>query len=263
MRFKIILQKSSKSRFIPINYQYAISSWLYKRIQEADPEFSNFLHGTGYSLQKKQYKLFTFGRLQTKPFNLHHDRLEMQSDFAEIEFSFVADQAAENFIKGVFMNQIMPVHDAIGGVELQVIRVETLPRPWFKETMQYRLLTPVCISHQPEGQRYAQYLAPDHDRFAEILYDNLLRKYAAMQMHLAGGVVPDNQPFDFQFKLLSPYKSKLVNIKTYSEEATNLRGYLFDFELTAPVELQELGYYSGFGEKNSMGMGMGEVRSEK
>ena len=260
MRFKIVLERTSRSRFLPLNYQYAISSWIYKRIQEADPQFSNFLHCTGYGLEKKQYKLFTFGRLQTRPFQLHHDRMEMKGNFASIEFSFVADRAAENFIKGVFMNQVMPVYDAIGGVELQVIRVETLPRPWFEETMQYRLHTPVCISSQLEGHRYAQYLAPDHERFAEILYDNLLRKYAALQMHLAGGVVPDNQPFDFQFRLLSPFKSKLINIKTYSEEATSLRGYLFDFELKAPVELQELGYYAGFGEKNSMGMGIGEVR---
>ena len=260
MRFKIILEKSSNARFLPINYQYPISSWIYKRIQEADPSFSNFLHGSGYNLEKKQYKLFTFGQLQSKPFKLHHDRLEMKGDFASIEFSFVADQAAENFIKGLFMNQVMPVHDAVGGVELQVVRVETLPRPWLKETMQYRLHTPMCISSQVEGKKYAQYLAPDHERFAEILYDNLLRKYAAMQMHLAGGVVPDERPFDFGFKLLSPYRSKLITIKNYSEEASKVRGYLFDFELTAPVELQEVGYYAGFGEKNSMGMGMGEVR---
>ncbi|MCB0538258.1 MAG: CRISPR-associated endoribonuclease Cas6, partial [Bacteroidetes bacterium] len=29
----------------------------------------------------------------------------------------------------------------------------------------------------------------------------------------------------------------------------------FHFELTAPVELHEIGYEAGFGEKNSMGFG--------
>jgi CRISPR-associated endoribonuclease Cas6 len=39
-----------------------------------------------------------------------------------------------------------------------------------------------------------------------------------------------------------------------------LRGYEFSFELTAPIELHEMGYNAGFGEKNAAaGMGLVQV----
>lgn len=48
MRFKLVLERISSGRFMPLNYQYAVSSWIYKKIQEADPDYSRFLHRGGY-----------------------------------------------------------------------------------------------------------------------------------------------------------------------------------------------------------------------
>ena len=36
---------------------------------------------------------------------------------------------------------------------------------------------------------------------------------------------------------------------------SKLIGYQFDFFLDAPAELIRIGYYTGFGEKNSVGFG--------
>jgi CRISPR-associated endoribonuclease Cas6 len=33
---------------IPINYQYELSSWIYKVIERADAQYSDFLHNKGF-----------------------------------------------------------------------------------------------------------------------------------------------------------------------------------------------------------------------
>ncbi|PIY05025.1 MAG: hypothetical protein COZ21_04960, partial [Bacteroidetes bacterium CG_4_10_14_3_um_filter_31_20] len=42
-------------------------------------------------------------------------------------------------------------------------------------------------------------------------------------------------------------------------EETFLKGFLFDFKITAPHELIKIGYYAGFGKANSLGFGCAEV----
>ena len=85
-----------------------------------------------------------------------------------------------------------------------------------------------------------------------------------MQLSTAGGILSDEvESYDFDFKLLSAPKQKLVTIKPYTDNETKVRGFVYSFRLKAPVALQELGYYAGFGEKNSMGFGCGEVDYEE
>ena len=64
---------------------------------------------------------------------------------------------------------------------------------------------------------------------------------------------------DLRFELINKPKSKLIKIKTDTPQQTHIKGFLFDFKLSAPVELMKLGYFAGFGEKNSLGFGCGEV----
>lgn len=59
--------------------------------------------------------------------------------------------------------------------------------------------------------------------------------------------------------LSSTPKSRLIKLKAYTPEETRVRGWLYEFELEAPVEIQELGFYARFGEKNSMGFGCVKV----
>ncbi|MBP8945755.1 MAG: hypothetical protein KBG25_07665, partial [Paludibacteraceae bacterium] len=64
---------------------------------------------------------------------------------------------------------------------------------------------------------------------------------------------------EFGFSLLGGIRQKLIRIKAGKADETFLKGFEFEFKLTAPVELMRIGYYSGFGEKNSLGFGCVEV----
>ena len=106
--------------------------------------------------------------------------------------------------------------------------------------MRFRTLSPICVSQNVVGEKHAQYVAPEQEQFSQLLVQNLLRKQQAHQRQLT---VP--------FRVLSKPEQKLIHVR-----GTKIRCYLFNFELTAPTDLLEMGYFSGFGEKNSMGFGM-------
>lgn len=48
MQFKITLLSDRKSNIIPINYQYPLSSAIYKIIAKGDSGYSNLLHESKY-----------------------------------------------------------------------------------------------------------------------------------------------------------------------------------------------------------------------
>jgi len=62
-----------------------------------------------------------------------------------------------------------------------------------------------------------------------------------------------------RFKLLDTPRKNGILIKKGRSETIKTIGYLFKFELTAPVELQNTGYFSGFGRFNALGCGYADV----
>lgn len=265
MRFLLTLQVLNKQRFLPVNYQYELSSWIYGRIAAADKDFADYLHQRGFGLGGRRFKLFTFSPLDLRPFRLHKERgvFELRGDHVKLLVSFSLEPAAEGFIRGLFSEQQFGLGDKISRVDFEVAQIETLAAPYFQKTMQYSALSPVCVSRPArEGEHYAQYLYPHDTEFAPRLMDNLVQKWAAQEVFVHEGAVPEVQhpKNDLQLKVLTEKpKSKLVTLKAFTSQQSKVKGYLFDFELTAPMELQELAYAAGVGEKGSMGFGMVEV----
>lgn len=261
MRFQLILSRTGKGNFLPFSYQYELSAWIYKIIEGADQEFSRFLHEEAFVSGARRFKLFTFSNLDLRPFKIHkdHGRIEMQGHEAVLQISFLIDKAAEHFIKGLFLNQHLGLGDRISRVDFTVNRIEACPPPVFRETMRYRTLSPVCLSRQ--GEKHAQYLRPDDPEYAAFFVSNLLEKFKALSL---AGYDPEGlqQYADFSFRLLTEPRSRLITIKAFTEQQTQVRGYDYAFELTAPTALQEIGYYAGFGEKGSTGFGCVEERNE-
>src|SRR4051812_35490161 len=110
MRFKLALFTEQRNALLPFNYQYPLSAAIYKIIQRADSAFAQFLHDYGYTTGSKHFKLFTFSDIQT-PFEKRGNRMLLKTGSAELVVSFYMPQAAESFIKGLFMHQHLEVAD--------------------------------------------------------------------------------------------------------------------------------------------------------
>lgn len=256
MRFKINLTRTTRQKMLPMDYQYYLSAWIYKVLRQADKEFAQFLHDYGYGHgDYKLYKLFCFSRLNFGKPKLWKEKKLFEISVNEIglTISFDVTEAATNFIKGLFMSQEFYLGDKFNGIDFRVSRVEALPEPRFSETMNYRLQTPWVVSYKTETDKHPQYLSPEEDMFESLAIKHLVEKYNNTRN-------PENiNPEQIRFRRTSSFKRAGFVMKPGTKEESRVVGNLFDFELTAPVEVHRMIWGAGVGEKSSSGFGWVEV----
>lgn len=260
MRFKINLFKTGSGKFIPINYQYELSSTIYKIIHQSNSDFAKFLHGQGYHFAGKGFKLFTFSHIKFDKFQVYpnEQRIEHQGQYAHFYISFLIDKAAEEFVKGLFINQQFGLGDKISQIDYEVIGIDAPPPPVFDNRMRYRCLSPLLLK-QKRIDGGENYLHPENDFYKDLLVQNLSSKAVAMATSAENRFLLDSLP-ETEMKLIGKVYKKGIRIKQHTQMATQVIGYLFEFEFYAPIELQEIGYYAGFGHLGSQGFGCVEVK---
>ncbi|MGC9375391.1 MAG: CRISPR-associated endoribonuclease Cas6 [Bacteroidales bacterium] len=254
MRFKINLEvKKNNDCLLPLNYQYELSAWIYNILNYGDTEFAQWLHYKGYTNDKKQFKLFTFSNLKVKDYKIHSDRMKIFSPQVSFYISFYPDESISPFINGLFKKQELSIGDKISRVNFKVISLDKQPEPEFKNSMNFRCISPIVISYADEQMhnKKADYLFPDGEKYQRIFIQNLINKYESFYRKSIK-LSEDNK---ISLKILSRPKSRLVTIKANTPQENKIKGYLFDFTIKSPVELIKIGYYGGFGEKNSLGFG--------
>lgn len=260
MRFRLTLTPQTGQRHtIPVNYQYPLSSWIYRTIHEGNHAFAEFLHSKGFSLGGRSFKLFTFSMLDfpAGSFSIQDDRLHFTADEIGLEISFLAPDAMQHFIGGLFKNQSFRLGDRVSQVVFLVRAIEMLATPLLSNRMAFRTLSPILISQHIEGMRTAAYREPSHPEYVRLFFDHLTGKFAAaLQAGLIASPTPPNAMGEsMTLRINSSPKTKGIIIKANTPQQTKIIGYLFEFEITAPEVLLQVGYFAGFGEKNSLGLG--------
>ena len=271
MRLKLTIENipENNSNILPLNYQYELSSWIYKILNHGNEEFAEWLHKEGYTKDYKNFKLFTFSNLIIPKYQIKGDRMQVESRINELIVSFYPIESLEYFISGLFNNQQFTIGDKKSKAAFMVNTVEKLPEPEFQNQMEFKALSPILVSYKNnETQKYAEYKNPKDDNYGDLLINNLVAKYNAFygaEDNPFGVRNPERVKLmdtgnpDYEYKTLSQPKSRLITIKSGTKQESKLRGYLYKFRLKAPAELIRLGYYAGFGEKNSLGFGCGEI----
>jgi CRISPR-associated endoribonuclease Cas6 len=259
MKFRITLHPiDSHKKVLPINYQYPLSAWIYKTISFGNHEFAKFLHEKGFDTGNRSYKLFCFSwfKFAERGFRTEGDRLHILTNEFSFDISFLAPTAMQHFVSGLFSEQSFTLGDRQSQVPLRVKSIEAMPMPVFEEVMQYRTTSPILISSLAPGARHASYLSPDDPQFGKLMADNLQNKYlAAANAGLINSKLDSDGLGKTSFRLLSEPRSKIMLIKADSPQQTRIRAYFFDFEMAIHPVLQQIGYLSGWGEKNSLGLG--------
>ncbi len=251
MRLILTLQAIHKPALLPFNYQYPLSAAIYKIIQSADGVFASFLHNTGYGNGGKSFKLFTFSDIRT-PFTRHGDRMQLQTGEAEVTTCFYVPQAAENFIKGLFMNQQLEIADKISKTVFHIAQVESVGEPTLTGQVVLQPLSPLVVGRKNERGHY-DYRSPEDADFTECLYYNWMEKCAAAGIEadiLAKEVAIEVRPFPH------PPQQRLITIKSGTAAETKIRGYTkFRLAVSAPVEVLQVALGAGLGLHNAQGMG--------
>jgi CRISPR-associated endoribonuclease Cas6 len=260
MRFKLTLRCLDEKPVLPINYQYELSAWIYKVLQNADAEYASFLHARGYTSGRKSFKLFCFSQLDVPRFEVRGDRLHLLSETASLHIGFYLDRTAEEFVRGLFQEQQFRLGDRASQARLTVQTVEMLPLrlPDGPEPLRVRALSPVVVTRKRPDGLPDEYLAPNDPDFARLFFLNLLEKYRAA----TGNEPPawwDTDRFDLRLPPDREPRSKLIKIKSGTNAQTKVKGWMLDFVVEAPRELLEVGLLAGWGRHNAEGFGCGEV----
>lgn len=255
MRFTLHLSIDKKvyGNALPLSYQYELAGYIYHTLAKGNEEYANWLHENGFSLEGKQFRLFSFSNLLVDNIGIDtkKGRLLLQSDEAFLQISFLPERSTEEFIKGVFSEQVFAIGDVHSRVQFTVRQVQALPMADFNGELRGRTLSPMCLSTKTdEGKLH--YYAPNEALAGQTIVTNLIRKYEAFYQQKYTGST------EFEWKCLSEPKSKLLTMKVGTLQQTKVKAYHCTFLLKADNELLRIGYECGLGEKNSMGFGMVE-----
>lgn len=252
MLFKIILE-SEQLQTLPVNYQYLLSSVLYRIIAKGDSEYARFLHETGYG---KGFKFFSFSQIHC-PFKITGNRMVLNQPSLYFYVSFHLPQAMESFVRGLFKSEHIVIADKYSKAVFMVKSVESVLNPLQK----YQENEIINISVKPDSPIVAgiknergnyDFLPPTDDRFTESLLYNWREKITAcndaatgsgalLLMEVTGAVVA---------------KSRLITIKADTDAETKVKGWLnFDLQLTAEKRFLELLLNAGAGLYNAQGFG--------
>ncbi len=269
MRLRVFIKPIQDSpHILPVNYQYPVSSWIYKTISQGDHAFASFLHKGGYGEGNKSFKFFTFSMLNFSSchYQINGDRLELSDGIISIDISFLVPEALSHFVTGIFCNQEFILGDYKSKLLLKVVTVEAINEPQMKSEMSLRTTSPILVSTKNEGRKAARYLDLTDADYSNLIIGNLVSKYIAAVS--AGLIIPDTTGMkeyndETSIKINNTPRKKGIIIKAGTSMQTKIIGYMYDFTIKAPPHLIRIGYHAGFGEKNSLGMGCCEVITNK
>lgn len=256
MRFEITLQltKNERENILPLNYQYELSSWIYKVLNEGDPVFSKWLHTNGYKSGDKPFKLFTFSRLFIEKYNIKGDRLAILSSKVKLILSFLPEEIITPFIIGLFNERHFTLGDSLTKVAFNVTAVEALKAVNFNNEMKFTTISPLYVDLLEQGAKNKRHLSPESENYSMIISSNLKEKYRAYL-----GKDPNPSWGEVEITSLNTPKPKTITIKSGTPQETQIKGYEYRFTASGSPELLQIGYYGGFGGLNSQGFGCVEL----
>ena len=245
------MDKSIFGNMLPISYQYELSACIYKIIAQSNNRYADWLHDNGFTNYNKRFKMFVYSNLfpQCKAVG---DRMCILNDTMYLYLSFLPEKSTEEFVKGIFLNNIFTLGDGKSKVQFQVENIEALATPTMYNC-EFQTLSPVTASIKRENGSI-EYVSPESEDYGKKLINNLKEKYLAFYGK------PFEEDDNFVFELLSPAKSRLITIKANTPAMTRVKGFSFHFRLKTDNTLMRIMYESVLGEKNSTGFGMVEKK---
>lgn len=235
-----ILHFRTNQLTLPLNYHGKVQGLLYKLIQ-GFPDYSDFLHDTGYSDGGKQFKLFCFSDL-TGP---HH--LRGKTIIFPQRFSFQL-RTADPILGDLLYQALMQEQSyQLGNQQIWLERVETTRLQLEAQQVKLRMASPITVyASLPDGK--TRYYNPLDPEFSRGVNDNYRAKWrSATGTEAPGDVSLITLSVGQRDKCVTQIKGTWVNAwyGTYL-----LKG--------SPQAIQFL-YHTGLGAKNSMGFGLFDI----
>lgn len=267
MRLRLTIRPLQTPCSITLNYNYYLSSAIYRWIEASSPEYSAFLHQRGFQPEgmARRFKHFCFSQLMVEKREVRAERLHIFSPIITWYVAMPVEESLQHFVIGLFEKQHFYIESP--DVRFTVEQVSALPDPVWSSRMHFRMLSPttVSVAEKRNGKLVPRYLYADPDpsgQLAEALRSNIINKYRSLYGN--SSIQPDQQT---EFRCMLDEKfiadrggpervSKLIAIKEGQPDQTRVRAFMCPLTIEGNPALIRLAYESGLGEKNSLGFGM-------
>ncbi len=243
MRIKLTLFSDN---LIKLDFQYPLllRALIYHLLPD---DFAQFLHDTGYSYEKRNFKLFTFSRIFG-----HRHRALREPNFPlvfEPQIHFYLSSPVNEILEYVANESLKRGGLRLGSNRVFLKAIEVENPQIFSEKVRIRMLSPMAIRSTvttAEGKKKSYYYHPQENEFSELMRRNLEKKY-----HLVY-----RQALEGHLKITPCGRNKERILK--GDRNFIIKAWDGYFELEGTPELIQLSYDTGLGEKNSLGLGMWE-----
>ncbi|MFN4080297.1 MAG: CRISPR-associated endoribonuclease Cas6 [Saprospiraceae bacterium] len=259
MRIQLTLT-CQRGTLIPINYQSEISDWIYQVLAKSGSKLQDWMAAHCYDASLRNFKAFTFSPLAIFPYELEQQtqQFRLLGNQIRVHVSFYLDRSFEyDLISGFRVQPLTLGKFGDKPARFEIKRWQVLDTPPLSETMMFRAISPVAVNLFDDARsNIAQSLVPDHDTYDfNMMYHNIIRMKAAKSYASLADLGYLTQSFPFEFKLLSRQnKSRLIHVKDAGASA-QIRGFIYDFEITMPHGVMEFCYLAGFGQFSHLGFG--------
>jgi len=207
-----------------------------------DDNIGNFLHDKGFTHGKRAFKMFAFSRLMG---DYRLDKSEGKITFVG-PVSLVVTSPYNDFCNSLANGLLFRSSTRLGPAKVKVTDISLTQDLIEDERIKITTLSPIVVYStllRPDGRKYTCYFEPWERDFAEIIENNLKKKYKAYY-----NVEPPSGNVS-----IIPLKRPKLSVINYKN--TVIKGYSGTFILSGPVQLIQLAAESGLGCKNSQGFG--------
>ncbi len=265
MRIEVSLCSLRDNR-ISLNYNYYLSSLIYRIVGAHSRKFAKKLHKGGFKSNGKIFKAFTFSKI------FYFDGAYVEGGELILplncEVSFLVSSPYEEFVKSFALGLTKTSKIWIGKetnlFELKSIELVFEPEIFNGDPLEVIevkgvFISPLVVSKVDSFGRKV-YLGCFDAEVPYLVRENLFRKFNAFYK-----CTPENH---FEFSFLTDYLGnhdwqKLISIKEGTPEETKVKGMLAPFILKGSRRLVKFSWEIGLGEKNSMGFGMWDIKRIK
>lgn len=256
MRLEIILKPEQKKFLLPINYNYPLSSVIYKIFEAAGKNFSEWLHSKGFTIDEgKRFKFFNFSKLFFNKLKVDGNTILGEGNVKFYLSSPIEESLITNFVNGLLEIHKFYLGTASCGTNFKITKISKIQPPKFDTDMKFVMLSPTVASKQTQDG-HIKYMFPGDPETSAILENNLRNKYKALFNRNYDQFLSIQFDYEYIEKVGGVENTtKLITIKEGNMDEIKVRGFITPLRIIGDVEIIKLAYYSGIGEKNSLGFG--------
>lgn len=239
---------------VPVNHAEYLTAAVYALLETSDADYAQWLHDEGYKTGDgpKAFKFFTFSGLRSNRRRVEGETLHLAPGPVEWRLGSPVDAFLTHAATGLLSAGVLRV----GPATFPITEVQALPAPTLAETTEFTCLTPI-VAALPLDNGGTRYLRPsDGPEFSEAVRRNLLRKYQTLY-----GRPPTDDRFTLTFDPAYLARDRHGGTKLLTFKGIKIVGAFCPFTATGSVELMQVMWDCGAGEKNAAGFGMVELKA--